>query len=399
MNNRFGIFTTPEQTQRLERGLGAGLVWLLLGLFLLPSSKLYHQGLIFLFWLPGALALFNSNVRAAWDLRLLALFGLSAGWASLSLLWGGEPRQLKEILYVLLSLNACIAAAALNTRLFWKLLVISAFVGGLLAWLALVYFYLLQGNSWEERSTATGQLNHTILASHVLGALCLILVYLRWRLPKALQRSAWIFACSGYLAFLLMSRTKGTLLALVACLILSYLWKPSRRAMIVAGTTLLCSLIAVWQFPAEVLRGGFSSRPELFQLAWEHYLQHPWLGLGVDGKYLLTVPSTGATFEHAHNLYAHIALQLGAVGLLLWLLLLAGVALRGWSMRKTAQGRTVCALLCFGGIALLTDGTGPWVKPREEWFTIWLPIFLGFALKQNPSRPSPAQDCCHCPLG
>lgn len=396
MNNWPWSFIHSRPIPVLERWLGLGMLWLLLGLFLMPSNKLYHQGLLYLLWLPGVVAVFKTPARhRAFDRLLVGLLALSVAWAILSLSWGGYPRQLKEVLYVLLSLNGLLMLALRNPRLFWQLLAYAAFIGGLMGWIALIYHYLILGNDWSVRTIATGQLDHTILASHVMGVLCLILVYLRRRLPQMLQKGYWMFACSGYLAFLLMSRTKGTLLALVACLILSYLWKPSRRSLMVAGMTILCSLIGIVFFPEAILRGGFSSRPELLQLAWEQLQQHLWFGLGLDQEYLLTIPETGYSFRHAHNFYMHLAVELGVIGLMLWLMLLAGVAWRGWMTRHTAAGRVVCALLCFSCIALLTDGLGPWIKPREEWFTVWLPIFLGFCLQAAGIRPL-ERDPCHC---
>ncbi|MQK16916.1 lipid A core--O-antigen ligase, partial [Escherichia coli] len=40
----------------LPRWLAFGLTWWLAGMLVLPTSKLYQQGLIVLFWLPGLLA-------------------------------------------------------------------------------------------------------------------------------------------------------------------------------------------------------------------------------------------------------------------------------------------------------------------------------------------------------
>lgn len=388
--------TSSAYVKTLERALLGGWVWLLLGLFILPTSKLYHQGIIAFFWLPGFLLVIHPQIRsqATFDKPLLILFGLSALWAALSVVWGGNPSQLKEIAYLLLSINAIALLAALDNKLLWKSLAWSAFVAGLLAWAALINCYIVNGNPWSFRAVGMGSLEHPILATHVMGILCLALVNLRRYLPRLLRKGYWVIPCSGYLVFLLMSKTKGTLLAMILCLTLSYLWKPIRRSLMLAAATLSFSVVVLLMFPHELLRDGFSLRPELFHLGLEQLAQHPWLGIGVDTPYWLTVQSSGATYEHAHNFYLHLAIELGIVGLVLWGLLSGLAVWRAWSMRYTLQGRAVCALFCFGCIALITDGTGPWVKPREEWFSIWLPIFLAFALKCV--QPSPVTDmCCH----
>lgn len=73
-------------------------------------------------------------------------------------------------------------------------------------------------------------------------------------------------------------------------------------------------------------------------------------------------------------------MTLGLVGLACWLALQALALSAAWRLRERVEGRMLCALLCFAGIALFTDGIGPWVKPREEWFCLWLPIFLVMGL-------------------
>lgn len=361
--------------------LAFGFIWLLVGMFLLPTSKLYQQGLILFFWLPGLLALLAvPSVRHAWDWLLLVMLVLSALWAGLSITWGGDTGRLKELLYVGLAVNAVVAFAALNAHLLWQILLGSALFCSAMAWWSLFDFYLLQGLPLDTRVVATGLLKHTILASHVMGVLGLALLFMRSWLSPRFPGWLWILALLGYLIFILMSRSKGPALALVVCLALSGFWSTFRWAWVVGSIALITAILGAWLLPEQLLRGGFSYRPQLLEQAWMLWELSPWTGLGNGADYQLPIAVLGRSYEHAHNLYMHIAVQLGAVGLLLWLGLLAVVIRRAWSARFSAPGRTLCALCCFAMLALLTDGVGPWVKPREEWFTVWLPIFLAFAL-------------------
>ena len=368
-------------TRVLMWWLGVGFAWLLLGMFVLPTSKLYQQGLILLFWLPGLVALVTTPaVRRAWDPLLLLPLLVFALWSGGSVVWGGELDKLKEMLYVGLAVNAVVALAALKPRLPWQLLLGCALCGGGLAWWALVDFYFLQGNVWAKRVLGNGQLNQTILASQVMGVMGLSLLFMRSWLPRGVPSILWLLSCLGYLAFLVMSQSKGPLLALLVCLAICGLWTAQRWAWALGVASLVIAGLGVWLLPEQLLRGGFSYRPQLLEQAWELWLHKPWAGLGVGVAYLLPIPELGKSFEHAHNLYVHIALQLGLGGLFAWLALQGLVAWRCWSARGTAPGMTLCALWCFAFVALLTDGIGPWVKPREEWFTEWLPILLAFAL-------------------
>lgn len=361
--------------------LAFGFLWLLVGMFLLPTSKLYQQGLILFFWLPGLLALLAMPVvRRAWDWLLLLLLVLCAVWAGLSIAWGGEAGRLKELLYIGLAVNAVVALAALDARLLWRVLLGSALFCAAMAWWSLVDFYLLQDQPLDTRAVASGLLKHTILASHVMGVLGLALLFMRSWLPSRFPGWLWCLALLGYLVFMLMSRSKGPALALVLCLAISGLWSTFRWAWLAGGVALIVAVLGVWLLPEQLLRGGFSYRPQLLEQAWMLWQQNPLLGVGNGVEYQLPIAALNNSYDHAHNLYMHIAVHLGVVGLLLWLGLQAAVVWRAWSARTSAPGRTLCALCCFALLALLTDGIGPWVKPREEWFTVWLPVFLAFAL-------------------
>ena len=362
--------------------LALGFAWFLLGMMFLPSSKLYQQGLILLFWLPG-LAAWLPRIRASlhWDRWLLAGLLACVVWAVLSISWGGDWKRYKEILYVMLSAQAFVVLAGLYREHFWRLLVCLAMIGSLGALWSIVDFYLLQGRPLGHRLVGAGLLEHPILAAHLMGALGVLLLGLRSLVPEALPRWSWWLACLAYFAFMVLTRSKGPLLALIAACLIIPICAPSRGRVLFAMLLLGGAMVAVFLSPEFLLRGGFSYRPDLLLGAWELFLQHPWLGMGLGGSYELKVAVKGATYEHAHNLFAHLALQLGLPGLVLWLSTLLVVLWRGWGSKTSAAGLALCGLLSFSVVALMTDGIGPWVKPREEWFTVWLPIFLCFALR------------------
>ncbi|MGQ7959671.1 O-antigen ligase family protein [Pseudomonas sp. SP16.1] len=370
-----------------------GFAWFVLGMMFLPSSKLYHQGLIFLFWLPG-LAAWLPRFRASllWDRWLLAGLLACVAWAALSVSWGGDSKRYKEMLYVILSAQAFVVLGGLYREDVWRLLACLAMLGSLSALWSIVDFYLLQGHPYSARLVGAGLLDHPILAAHLMGALGVLLLSLRSLSPEVLPRWSWLLACLAYFSFLVLTRSKGPLLALIVACLFFPVCAPSRGRILFAMLLLGGAIVAASLAPQFLLRGGLSYRPDLLLGAWELFLQHPWLGLGLGSSYELEVAAIGATYEHAHNLFAHIALQLGLPGLLLWLSTLLVVFWRGWSNRTSPVGLALCSLLGFSVVALMTDGIGPWVKPREEWFTVWLPIFLCFALRAGAvderSRPT-----------
>ncbi|WP_408101982.1 O-antigen ligase family protein [Stutzerimonas sp. VN223-3] len=384
--SRFSFLTTAWADESIRRRLFVlwlciGLLWMLIGMQLLPSSKLYHQGLILFAWLPGLVAfVMFRDVRNAWDPLLLLLLLSVTAWAGASMGWGGEERRVKVLFYVMLAANAWVALASLNAKLFWRVLALGALVGGGLAWAALFGLYILDARPWQFRAVATGHMDHTILASHVMGALGILGLLLRNELPHALRRWAWLLASLGYLAFLLMSRSKGPMLALACAMVFAVICRPSRRALFCLFIAMAVSVLLTTLLPEVMLRGGYSYRPELLSTGYSQLLLGPWIGIGVGSEYLLSIEGLRVSFEHAHNLYLHLAIQLGIIGLLLWLALQLCVLYKALQWRHTDRGLALCTLCAFSGVALFTDGVGPWVKPREEWFTVWLPVFLCLAM-------------------
>lgn len=360
--------------------LALGLAWLLLGMLLLPSSKLYHQGLILFLWLPGLAALWPGIRKGlGWDRWLLGAALAFAGWSVLSLLWGGDAGLIKEMLYVGFTVQALALLGCLYRERLWQLMACIVLIGSLWVGWFILSFYALHGMPLQARLVGGGVLDHPILAAQVVGGLGILLWFLRRSLPAKLQGCVWLVGCGLCLAFVVLSRSKGPMLALVATLVLSCLWMPGRRILVFSFLIVAGAALAIWVFPEFLLRGGLSYRPELLLDARKLFQQQPWLGLGAGAEYQLMVAQIGRVFEHAHNFFMHLLLQLGVPGLALWLLMMVIAGMRAWQARDTGMGRALCGLLCFSGLALLSDGVGPWIKPREEWFTVWLPVLLCFA--------------------
>ena len=377
------LLSMPGWRECLLRWLSTGLLWWLAGMLLLSSHKLYQQGLIVLLWLPGLLALLSfAEVRRAWWQPGAACLALFTAWSAASVLWSEvsvPAKELKIFLYLGLAANAVLAMALLDAARFWRVLAMLGVLVGLYAWSALLVFYGWQDRPWSARVVGTGLANHPILAAQLFCVMGIVLLFLRDHLPAWLRGLPWYVALLGYLAFLLLSQSKGPWMAALATLLLLPLWCRGYRPLVCLGAAGV-ALVAVYVgWPDILLQRGLSFRPDLFAQALLKIQAQPWLGIGFDSPYALEVPALGLSYEHAHNLYLHIAVLLGLVGLGGWLLLQGWAALWAWRARSSVQGRLCLTLLCFSAVALFTDGVGPWVKPREEWFCIWLPLFLCLA--------------------
>ncbi|MNE62471.1 O-Antigen ligase [compost metagenome] len=113
--------------------------------------------------------------------------------------------------------------------------------------------------------------------------------------------------------------------------------------------------------------------------------ERPWGGIGLAGDY--RVPVGGILFDHTHNLFTHIAIQLGLPGLLLWCLVWFAVLREAWRTKDTPLGQGVLGMWIFSLLAMQFDAASLTGTPRAEWFISWLPIGLASVLTW--ARPNP----------
>lgn len=376
----------PVRERLAERGLIVlllvGFFVQLLGLQVLPSNKLYHQLQQLLFWLPALLyCIFNPSTLRCW-LGVLpgALLAFTA-WSLLSLLWAGEQGgEAKDVVYVLLAVNAILIFAVLYGESAWTALAHATLWGGFLAWYGVVDFYLLKEHALAVRILGPGSVDHTILGSHLMGVLGITLFYLRTRLPTGARTWLWGMALLGYVAYLLLSKSKGTLLALMVCLAFTFVVLYGRRAfyllLVMAGLVVAYVLV----FPEYALRGGFSYRPEAWAAAVRIFLDNPLIGAGLNAEYVVPIESLAKPLTHAHNFFLNMLIQLGLIGLLLWGALHLAVLRVAIDNGPSVEGKALLGVMLFAFVALMTDGQDAWGKPNETWFTVWWPVFMALML-------------------
>lgn len=378
---------------RLSRWASLGLLILLCGAWVLPSNKLYHQALIALLWLPALLALGRRDFRTRLRQPELLLFVALALWTLIVLLvqGGGEPGSTAKLpVYTLLSLLGVLLAAR-GPWSFEGLLRLAALLGGLGALLSVLYLQWSSPHSQGQRLIAIGLWDTAIMAAHAVGALAVIGVFLFQRPRGAPWSVLWLVGGLGYLAFLVISQTRGVWLALFATLLVMAFVRPRRFSAWAAVMVFVGGLLAALLAPEVLLQRGVSYRPELLAGGMRHLGENWLLGFGFN-VYEIAVPGTGLAFKHPHNMYLDLAIRLGLPGLLLFALLWGCVAWRGWRNRTEPLGRALLALWVFSSVALLTDGIGLWFKPNADWLITWLPIALSLVLaaRQLNGGPSPA---------
>lgn len=129
--------------------------------------------------------------------------------------------------------------------------------------------------------------------------------------------------------------------------------------------------------------------------AWKGALRiiskHPLLGLGVGksnyGKTAREFQDLTIPYDHAHNTYLQIAVELGLVGLAVFLWLFGSVFYHGFKSYMSLPNMDEKAILIFGIIcgigSLFVHGTVTSFYKNEAFFLLWFSVALLFVLTEN----------------
>jgi len=363
--------------------LGLGLVWFLAAIALAPSNKIYQQGLVLFLWLPTlALAWSARQVLvqawrrqpALWISVLLLL-----AWSGLSLAWSPAEdlgREIKRLLYIMVFLLAFPLLAQLGLARIRQLLMLGSGLLAIAALVSIVNFYGLQGESLLARLAGIGEISHPILGAYVVGSAVLFLLYEPPR-QRGLQL-LWLVALACLGAFTMLSQSRGALLALVLTVIMAPLWFRDRHSRVFSMLAVVATGLALYAVYDVIAQRGSSYRPEIFHAVVDMIAAHPWTGLGLGAAY--DVSAVGMRFDHTHNMFTHVAVEMGLPGMLLWAmvwLLTLGEIIRA---RGTLFGKILLGLWVYSTLAMQFDAASLTGTPRAEWFISWLPVGLAMML-------------------
>ena len=366
-----------------------GYLWFLMGIAWAPSNKIYQQALVALLWLPGLLAMviFHKHLLEIWRKSRLfcSCLVLFLAWAALSTLWTGaeEPaREFKRVLYVGVFLVSLALLSFEHPERLWHGLAIAS-VGLALAGITSIYlFYFRDMQPLMSRLYGIGQIGHPILGAYVMALVVIWGGRFKpsgiW--PNVLWGALMLFA----LAFILLGQSRGAVLALITGIFALLLLRGGRAVWLGSAAIGLVCWVGYELFAPLILARGLSYRPEIFQASLDMFLQNPLLGLGIGTDYRVVTFNYPEGFDHTHNGFTHVAVELGLPGVALWISLWLSALHIAWQHRFSAEGRLVFGTLVVSLAALQFDAASLWGTPRAEWFVIWLPLALTLALVAQP---------------
>lgn len=239
------------------------------------------------------------------------------------------------------------------------------------------------------RLEGMGAASNSVVAALLFGAALLYaLVRLLPSAKTAMGRAAVLLTGLALLTAMVLTQSRGPLVALVAALAVTMAVEFRRhwRWMLPAGAA--AAAIVMLAGGHALLVRGFSYRPEIWREALERWTEHPWLGIGASSR-IQFVMAYGETINSAHNIFLSALLYSGIVGLALLLVLLAAAAVEVVRGARRGGDRLPMALLAFTLVAGLVDRQIDLRNLAPEYLTIW--YACGLLAAQALRRPQDAK--------
>lgn len=372
-------------SNRWSQGLlSLGFLWFVLAIAFAPANKIYQQGLVALLWLPTLALAWSGreSLSHLWQEKrsLCVSLLLLAAWSIISLSWSRTDdtgRELKRMLYIAVFILFFPLLAAGRSESVPRLMQWGGAGIGLAAMASIILFFGIHHNPLLARLEGIGELSHPILGAYVIGVGAIWTLLLPPQ-HKGLQ-VVWAFGLMCCCAFVIMSQSRGAALAMALTLVVLPIWWRDYRAWLLSVGTLVLGVVVFYVMHDQMMARGSSYRPEIFAAVVKMIRLHPWGGLGLGSDYDVTVAS-GIVFDHSHNLFTHVAIELGLPGMLLWAGVWLAVLRESWRSRETALGRCMMGIWVFSTFAMQFDAASLTGSPRAEWFISWLPVGLACVL-------------------
>jgi O-antigen ligase len=371
-----------------RRWLPLGYLVLLTGLFWVAERSQYSKAFYALLVLPAFIAALMRPATLGQLVRepIVQAFLLISAWVLLSLTWTAStdsPGSLgKRPLYVFMLFLACAVIAMQEERLLLTVLRIAGVIAALAALASLIQFYVHPPVT--KRLIGTGGLLNPLLTSHLLGFFCTYWLA-AWVTNE--ERVSWLplLALLPLIAATLATGSRTPLMAILISVIWLLLLTRGRRSILVLAMLGLFGAGLVAFLPDSFLQRGLSFRPELWESALSQVSGHLGLGHGYGSEFSFTIPGVASAWSDPHNVELAVLLELGLVGLGLWVLMYGLAIARCLKYRNLPAFKLASSLLVFGLAAGMTEGSNFLSRPNESWFLTWLPLSLviGLSLQQR----------------
>ncbi len=392
------MLRTAPSRERVETWISKywlpfGYLALLSGLFWVPERSLYSKVFYGLIAFPALLAMLASPRKTQFLTKepVVVLFFVFAIWLIISLLWSnsdqGMSSHLKRPLYALMLFGGCLfMALAQGGSTLGKALL----YGAIATTIGAIYsLYLFFSDPGQDRLIGSGSLSNPLLTSHLLGFTCAYWLAC-WSCVERYRTLA--FSCSVILLLALLATGSRTPLMAMTSVGLGLVFMVrSRQAFALLAFLVTGFLLLVMLAPDVLTQRGLSYRPDIWSETLQQIMQNPWLGQGYASPLAISIPAIGYTLSDPHNVALAVTYELGVIGLLLWCLMYAAALGSCIRFRHDPAFVIASAVLIYGLMAGMTEGSNFLSRPNESWFLTWIPLALvaSLSIRKRLEQTSP----------
>jgi O-antigen ligase len=242
-----------------------------------------------------------------------------------------------------------------------------------------------------HRMVGSGVFINPLLTSHVLGMFAAFWLALSVQQKKISPIN--IIALLVMLAAVIATGSRTPLLGLAVCSVWMILIWRHKVTVFVVGSLGVGALASLLFNPDIFMARGLSHRIEIWNESIGQIISKPLLGLGYGSPLSIPVSSIKRIFYDPHNIELAVALELGMIGLFLWLLMYFFAIKRCIYLRGYPEFLPASAMLIYGLGAGITEGSNYFSRPNESWFLIWIPLALVVSLSANLCKSMDQKKC------
>ena len=239
----------------------------------------------------------------------------------------------------------------------------------------------------EARLHPIGSLTNINEFSNVYGVFALLATFFIMRVPGRTLKSLFLLSIVIFICVMWFgqSRTASASLAITLLCFLG-LTSKTKRLLYITTFAIFCSFLFL-SFPEaldQAIRRGQGLRPLIWAAVWDEAKSTPFFGQGFIST--VSVEVAGHIFETAHNAFLQLFWQGGAVGVMIFLLLLAVAFRHAWSHGQQQGDFSVFCILLFAVCTMITGVDTLIDRPRDQWLLFWFPLALLLSYQSGAPR-------------
>jgi len=243
-----------------------------------------------------------------------------------------------------------------------------------------------------SRAEGLGSLTNVNEFANVYGVFALLATGYLLRASTLREKGVYILAIVAFLCFIWFGQSRTAFSVLFFTLILLSFCMAGQGRIKTIAWLVACVVALALIFPEQIENAwlrGVGLRLPIWKGVIAEIAEAPLLGHGVLTKLHIFVP--GYDFQVAHNAYLHVLWQGGAVGLGLFVLLMATAFRQAWLLGKERGQFVIFSVLVFTAGIMLTGVDDVIVRPREQWMVFWFPLALLISRQTINARGSRLQ--------